>query len=150
MTRLAVYGERKWGFMSIFAKWLFAVAYKTHVMKESVLKKIFLNVGQYLFTTFPWSLKGNPEEVVTKFSLNQLEIKIMPTKYQSFWQQILNTMSNVMQIEESRMTLSHLIARFFIALEPSINIPLTLSLPSSKKPSMGYRNSQKTQCLLYS
>lgn len=97
-------------------------------MQEGVLKKNFRNVRQSLFRAFPWSPKGNLEQVVTRSTPIWVELKDLPADFWPFIPQILRSLRNVMQIENSRATLPHLNARILIALQPEVNFPDRVSL----------------------
>lgn len=114
-------------FCRMIQKGLFVIFLKSHNMQDRVLKKDFWNVGCSLFREFPWSPKGNVEQVIARSSPNWVEIKNLQPEFWPFIPQIQNPLGSVLQVEESRTTLPHLNARLLLHLIPRLCF-LTLSL----------------------
>lgn len=96
--------ENVWGkklgihvsFYRMIQKGLFVVFFRSHNMQERVLKKVFQSIGHSLFRAFPWSPKGNYEQVVERFSPNWVELKQLQQEFWPFIPQILKPLGSML------------------------------------------------------
>jgi hypothetical protein len=127
----AVWGK-KFGlhvnFCRMIQKGLFVIFLKSHNMQERILKKGFWNVGHSLFRAYAWSPNGNFDKVIERSSPNWVEIKNLQAEFWPFISHIFKPLGDVLQIEESRFTLPHMIARVLVALSPDVVFPDIISL----------------------
>lgn len=81
-----------------------------------------MECGEIMVFVIPMVTQRGLGKFIAMFTPNWLEIKNVPIKFWAFLPQILKPLGNILQIEDSRVTLPHLNARFFIALNSEAQI----------------------------